>query len=208
VLPAEDVPGRPPGGQVGVAGLGDQDAAEPGGVGSARAVAVRRGEELKLVEPLEVEREAARGPVELKAQPVLAPGGAPGGLEGAERARGEPRGEDHRVVHGHRAGAGAVRVRPPGGERRADRRHPGDLVAGQVAGQVDDVRAEVAERAGPGPLGLHPPGHRRVRVGEPVLQVDGAEVAQGADAALLDEPPGQGERGDAAVVEAHHRPGA
>jgi hypothetical protein len=69
------------------------------------------------------------------------------------------------------------------------------------------VRAEVAEGPGPGPLGPQAPGQRRVRVGQPVLQVDGAQVAQRADAALLDELPGQGKRGDAAVVEADHGPG-
>jgi hypothetical protein len=201
-----------------VTGLGDQDAAEPAGVTAARAgvasrgvtsrAVISRGEELKLVEALKVEREAARGPVELDPQPVLAPGGAPGDLEGAERTGGEPRGEHDRVVHRHRAGARAAGVRPLGGERRAERRHPGDLVAGQVAGQVDDVRAQVAERTGPGPLGLHPPGHRRAGVSKPVLQVNGAEVAQGTEAALLDEAPGQGERGHAPVVEAHHGPGA
>ena len=74
--------------------------------------------------------------------------------------------------------------RPLAGERGADRGHAGDLVAGQVMGQVDDVRAEVAERARPGALGLHPPGHRGVRVDEPVLQVDGPDVAQRAEAAV------------------------
>ena len=66
------------------------------------------------------------------------------------------------------------------------------------------MRAEVAEGAGPGTLGLHPPGHRRCGVGEPVLQVHGAQVAQGAEAAVGDQLPGEGERGDATVVEAHH----
>ena len=54
VLVAEPVAGRPPGGDVGVLGLGDDDPAEAGGRG--RVVAV---EEVQDVHVLEVEREAA-----------------------------------------------------------------------------------------------------------------------------------------------------
>ena len=70
------------------------------------------------------------------------------------------------------------------------------------------MRAEVAERARPGLLGLHPPGHRRVRVDEPVLQVDGPDVAQRADAARLDQLPGQREGRNPPVVEPDHGPRA
>ena len=76
VLPAQHVPRRPPGGQVRVARLGDQDAAEPCGRGVLRGVA-----ELQLVEPLQVEGQAATRPVDLDPQRVLPAGGEPGRLE-------------------------------------------------------------------------------------------------------------------------------
>ncbi len=56
------------------------------------------------------------------------------------------------------------------------RRDAGDVPSGDPLGGVDAVRPDVPERAGAG-LGLvQPPGQRRVRVGEPVLQVLGPHV--------------------------------
>ena len=86
--------------------LGDEDAAEPVHV----AAWIGHAEELELVEPLQVEREAARRPVQLDAQPVLAPGRVPGRLEGGQGPGGELRGEHHRVVHRDRAPAGTTSV--------------------------------------------------------------------------------------------------
>ena len=57
-----------------MAGLGDQDAAESRGClarAGSRVVVVA---ELQLVEPFQVEREAAAGPVDLDPQGVLAAG--------------------------------------------------------------------------------------------------------------------------------------
>jgi hypothetical protein len=203
MLPAEDVTGRPPAGQVGMVRLGDQDPAEPAGVGRVRSI-----KEFQLVEPLQVEREAAGRAVELDAQPVLAPRRAPGRLERAKRARSEPSGEHHRVVHRDPPPPGAVGQRALRCEGGADRGHTGDRVPGQELRQVDDVRAEVAERARTRMLGLHPPGQRGVRVDQPVLQVHGADVAQRTDAAPLDQPPGQREGRHPPVVEPDHGAGA
>jgi len=58
----------------------------PSWVISAVAVGVVAVVELELVEPLEVEREAAGRPVELDPQPVLPPRGVPRRLERAQRA--------------------------------------------------------------------------------------------------------------------------
>src|ERR1700704_3830473 len=81
--------------------------------------------------------------------------------------------------------AHAPRRRPPrtgqaavfGGDRSLldERLQPAvdlaDPVAGDVLGQVDDVRADVAECARAGPLLVEAPRQRRLRIGDPVLQV-------------------------------------
>ena len=77
VLVAETVARRPPGAQVGVLRLGDQDPPEALLLDRLRAV-----EELQQVVFLEVEGERAVGAVDLDPQRVLATEGEPGGLEG------------------------------------------------------------------------------------------------------------------------------
>ena len=52
---------------------------------------------------------------------------------------------------------------------------------------------------------VEPPGEREVRVDQPVLEVLGADVADGAEPTGLDELAGQGECWHAAVVERGHR---
>ena len=77
--------------------------------------------------------------------------------------------------------------------------------AGDVLGEVDDVGADVAERAGAG-LGLvEPPRQRRLGVGDPVLEVLRPHVPDLADPALGDELAGQRDRRHPAVGEADHR---
>ncbi len=169
---------------------------------------------LELVEPLQVEGERAALAVEFDAQGVLAPGGVPGGLEGRQRAGGEPAGEQGGVVDGDRPGAGrgdggqaAARrggQRPLTHERLGERGDAREVLTGQVLGEVDDVRAEVAERTGAGLFPAQPPGERELRVHQPVLEVRHPHVPQGADAALHHHPPGQRGGGAPAVVEADH----
>ncbi len=60
-----------------------------------------------------------------------------------------------------------------------------DLFAGDVLGEVDDVRTDVAQGARAGLVLLEPPGHRRRRVREPVLEVLRAYVPDLADPSLL-----------------------
>ena len=84
--------------------------------------------------------------------------------------------------------------------------HLGDPVAGDELGQVDDVRADVAERAGAGLLLVQPPRQRRLRVRDPVLQVLRPHVPDGADLALGNQLPGQRDRRHPAVGEPDHRP--
>ena len=210
VLVAEAVAGRPPALEVGVVGFGDQDPAEAGVGAGLGAVVI-----LQLVEPLQVEGERAALAVELDAQGVLASGGVPGGLEGGEGAGGEPPGEQGGVVDGDLSGAGrrdggqaaAGRggQRPLPYERLGDRGDAREPFPGQVLRQVDDVRAEVAERTGAGLLAAQPPGQRELRVHQPVLQVRDPHVPQPPDPALRHHAPGQRGRGDPAVVEADHR---
>ena len=106
VLVAEPVAGRPPGCDVGVGRLGDEDPAEPGGLVGFGGVV-----ELQDVHVLEVEGEAAGRAVDLDPDRVLAAGGEPGRLEDAEPAPGEPGDEDRGVVDGDRAALGAGRSR-------------------------------------------------------------------------------------------------
>jgi hypothetical protein len=90
VLVSQAVAGRPPGFQVGVGVLGDEDAAEAR-FGGVLGVVV----ELQLVEPFEVEGEGAERAVDLDPQRVLAPGSlrrrrarrTPGGRRTARRRR-------------------------------------------------------------------------------------------------------------------------
>src|SRR5699024_11263383 len=78
-------------------------------------------------------------------------------------------------------------------------------MAGQPLGEVDDVGADVAERAGAGELLVQAPGHRGVGVGEPVLQVLGADLADLAHDALAYQLPGIGQSRGATVGEAAER---
>ena len=71
----------------------------------------------------------------------------------------------------------------------------GELLAGDELGEVDDVRADVAERAGAGLLLLQPPGQRGLRVDEPVLQVLRAHLPDRADRAVGDQVAGERGRG-------------
>ena len=150
----------------------------------------------------------------------LRPGREAGRLEDAHRAAAEPGEEGGRVVHGH-----PCPRRRRWWRRRRGRRSPSPgsgrswtkvssipltvvmLLTGDVLGQVDDVRADVAERAGAGLVLVQPPAHRGGGVGDPVLEVLRADVPHGADPALLDQPAGQRDGRDAAVGEADHRHG-
>ncbi len=182
VLVAQAVPGRPPRADVRVGRLGDQDAAETRGFGVVGAV-----EERQLVHRLEVEHQRARAAVDLQAHRVLAPGREPGGLEARHRAPGEPAEEQCSVVdvdsrrgrprrrptaRSKRPAAGARARTSPSAPRR-----PSRPVAGDELRHVDDVRADVAQRARARTVLLQPPDQRELRVDDPVLQVLRADVA-------------------------------
>ena len=98
--------------------------------------------------------------------------------------------------------------RPLLDERLEQRADAGEGLPGDVLRQVDDVRADVAERTGAGLVLLQPPRHGRGRVGDPVLQVLGAHVPDVAEPAVGDELAGQRDRRHPAVGEADHRPHA
>ena len=165
--------------------LGHQDPAEALLRGGRRRVV-----ELQLVEAFQVEHHRAERAVDLDPQAVLAAGGEPGRLVRGDRAAVEPGQEQRGVVdgdlaRGRRRGAVAGRggqaarlgrQRPLLDERLGQRADAGDPLAGDELGQVDDVRADVAERAGAGLVLLQPPHQRELRVDDPVLQVDRADV--------------------------------
>src|SRR3954469_7494896 len=168
VLVAQSVARRPPDAGVGVVGFGDEDPAEPGVTGMPGAVV-----HVQLVHRLEVEGDAAGRAVELDPHGVLAPGGEPGRLVGRERATvGAP--EEHRgVVDGDLAGLHAAARTQPGrrlcegtalDEAGEVARDLGQALAGEELGQINDMRADVAERAGSGLVLLQPPDQREPRV--------------------------------------------
>lgn len=103
------------------------------------------------------------------------------------------------------AGGRPVQERALADEGLGERGDAGHELAREVLGEVHGVRAEVAERAGARVRFLQPPGERERRIGEPVLEVVGADVAQGADAPVGDHAAGERDGRDAPVVEADHR---
>ena len=198
VLVAEQVTGRPPRAGVGVRRLGDEDAAEAGGVGVLGAVV-----ELQLVHPLLVERQRAAAAVELDPQRVLPPGREPRRFERRHRAAGEATEEQGGVVDvdgppllaarrgepgGRRGPLDLGRQRPLPDERLGQCRNARQRVPGEVLGHVDDVRPDVAQRARPRRVPAQPPDQRELGVDDPVLQVLRPDVPDLADPALLDEP--------------------
>ena len=77
VLPAQDVPRRPPAAAVGVVAVGDEDGLEP----PIPPLLGLRLEDLQLVQPLQVEAQASPGAVGLERQVVLLARAAAGGLQ-------------------------------------------------------------------------------------------------------------------------------
>ena len=89
------------------------------------------------------------------------------------------------------------------GQERLDQCRDRGEVADQVAREVDDVRAEVAERPAACLVGVEAPGVER-RVVAPVLQVAAAEVADLAELARVDQLAREPHRRDEPVVESAH----
>ena len=185
VLPADHVAGRPPPGPEGHARLGDEHGLEAG-----RLVAVRTVE-LELVEALEVECERRLAAVDLPLQAVAMSEREPGRLDRADRTGFELCGGLDRIVD-----------LPSRDERASDRGDRGDL-AHEEAGEIDHVRAEVAERARAGLVGVETPGVER-RVVAPVLQVAAPEVPDLSELARLDHLARHAHRRHEAVVEGAH----
>src|SRR4030067_21024 len=94
VLPAENVPGRPPVAQEGMLAVGDEHAAESPGLLAALLGPV----DSELVQPLQVEGDRAGRPVDLEGEMVPPAGGAGGRPPRAGRA----------AARWGRAGGGAV----------------------------------------------------------------------------------------------------
>src|SRR5690606_27805048 len=144
-LPADDVPAGPPVLDPGVVALGDHHIRP-----AARFLRLARiPEDLELVEPLQVKADAGLLCVDLEHVVVLAPAREAGRLERAERAVLELAGGDEGVVHAdlpHLVAAGDWAL----GDERLGVSLDALDAADEVVRQVDDVRTEVAERAGAG----------------------------------------------------------
>ena len=126
VAPADRVAGRPPVAEVGVVG----------GLGHEHAPESRAVRQLQLVQPLEVEDERALRAVHLEDVRVQPPTRQPRGFQRPGRAVVELDRRDELVVD-------LATVH----ERADERRDRGDL-ADEVAPEVDQVRAQIAEHAG------------------------------------------------------------
>ena len=183
VAPADDVAGRPPEIPEGMVGLRDED-----GLEAAGAVAVR-AEDLELVQPLHVEGDRSLRAVDLPLERIPTAEREPCRLDRPDRAALELDRGLERVVD--------LPSGQEGVHEACDRR---DL-ADEKAGKVDDVGAEVPERAGARLVGLEAPGVE-ARIVTPVLQVAAAEVADLAQLAGLDQLPREAHRGHEPVVEA------
>ena len=160
--------------------LGDEDTAE-----------TLRVRNLELVQPLDVEDRRALRPVDLERVRVDA---APSEARGLERP-------GDAVFELDRGDEMVVDV-PPGHERANRGRHRRDL-ADQVAREVDDVRAEVAERAGPG-LGRIEAPRALVRIPAPGLEVTRPEMDDVAELSGVEELADEAHGGHEAVVEPAH----
>src|SRR5690606_12388802 len=119
--------------------------------------------ELQLVEPFQIEAQAALLAVDLKQLVVLAPGRQPRSFQGANRPVFELDSRDKSVVHVNLTRAAAV------GQRALIDKGPGhgtdapDL-ADEEAAEIDNVGGEVADGAGARLLAVHTPEARRVVV--------------------------------------------
>ena len=80
----------------------------------------------------------------------------------------------------------------------------GDLIAGDEAGHIDDVRVEIAMRSGAGLLALKAPEQGRVRPA-PILEVGSANVEDRSQPAGLHKLMRQGHCGAATIVVPHER---
>src|SRR5262249_12446734 len=71
-----------------------------------------------------------------------------------------------------------------------------DNVARKVVGEVHEVRVQVAGDAGAGHVFIHAPEEGHGGVHGPVLQIEGAEMVDAADAAFVDQLAGEGDGGN------------
>src|SRR5690606_17402604 len=163
--PADDVPTRPPLAHVRMNRIGDVDRAEP-----LHIRVVIDEIDLELVQPLEIEDDAAQLAVDLERVVVAAAGGESSRLEDARRAVLEPRKVARGVVdrdvahlisglHREAGSAGALDLDGSlvdEGVHRPD--HLAEL-ADEETGEVGDVGADVPERARAGQLLPQAPGN-------------------------------------------------
>src|SRR5688500_8555037 len=162
MLVADDMPRRPPGPRVWMVGLGHVHGPEALDVG-----VVFRKEHFELVHALQVEGDASFGAVDLEGILVSSAGREARGLEGPYGAILEAGQEGCGIVYRHLSHLGAAASREPPActsllqgpllyERLHHARHLGDRPDHEV-GQVDYVRAYVAEGARAGDLLLEAP---------------------------------------------------
>ena len=189
-----------------MAGLGDQDAPETRPLRRPRAVA-----ELQLVQPLQVERQAAAR----RRSARSAAGSCGPARTGSPRTRPARPAPSRAVNTAASSTVTGPAARAPGRPGSGSGRSPTKVAVTAETPVISSPvrywarstmcapRSPSAPR--PGSLALQPPGQRERRVHQPVLEVTRADVADLADPAVADQLAGQGHGRDAAVVEAGHR---
>src|SRR5690606_37361181 len=133
-------------------------------------------------------RDRALRAVDLDADRVLATPREARGLEGREPATAQAPEEDRCVVDRDRPAAlagGSLEPRELRGDRAlVDERleqaaHPGEVLPRDELREVNDVRPDVTEGSRTGLLLVEPPRERRLRIGDPVLEVLRTHVPEG-----------------------------
>ncbi len=199
VLVADDVAGGPPHADIGVVALRHEDLTESTRIPGRLLLGE---EDLELVQALHVERKRAFLAVDLDGVVIAAPVGEARSLQRTDRAIFKRHGGGEGVVHRNRTLAAVCRLALVGEGRRGGA--DGRQLADEEPRQIDDVRAEVANRAGSRLPSVEPPCHAESGVHEPVLQIAGAEVVDASEATFLDDLAHQPDGGHEAVVEAAH----
>src|SRR5215203_4898268 len=160
--------------------------------------------DLELVHALEIECDRPSGAVDLEPVPVLPARRHSRRLHAADRSALEPHQRHRRIVHRYGAAlfgmAGERTFLHKCFEMTADL----DYLSNEVAGEIYDVRYQVAERTGSRLRAIEAPDQRECGIRDPVLQIRSTEVPDGADPAGLDQTLRKHHGGDAPVVMADH----
>lgn len=199
MLPTDDMTGWPPGLHIGVNRLGGQDIAK-----APMAVRVLIVEVLQLVETFEVEEQASIAAIDLNLEEVLPAVRHASRFKTAERSIFKPGKKQRGVIHVHFGfRAGTVWQGTLLDEGFLD---SGDFldIAQEIMGQVNQVGVQVAMWTGAGFGFLESPDTRKIRIHNPVLEINRPPVHDASQSSLFNHPVCQHQRRNSPIVECHH----